>query len=118
VIFFDGYYLPFKPCRPIRYPDGKRINRELIYETDEDYLKVVDFFTQQLNAEGPLLADDNEWRVKKLSDYETLFSCYGVDINLITAETGCIYVYDQDQQVIVETSLIRSEGANTPCHRP
>jgi hypothetical protein len=115
VVFFDGYYLPYKPCRPITYPDGKRITNALIYKTEDDYSKVIDFFTQRLSAKKPLLADINEWRVEKLSDSETLFSCYSVDINFLTTETGCIYVYDQDQQVTIETSLIRSEGANAPC---
>ncbi|CAG1006274.1 hypothetical protein ANRL4_03614 [Anaerolineae bacterium] len=113
-LFFDGYYLPNKPCRPIVYPDGRREPRPFsdVYRVSFD--SVLSFYDQNLHiASSP--RDTDLWRKERLSTTAYLYSCYAADINGLTAESGCIYVHQEDNATRVETRLLRSEGSNTPC---
>ncbi len=116
ILFFDGYYLPFKPCRPISYPDGSKMSKQFSYTVTVAMDTVLSFYDQRLGVQ-PLPADTGQWRREELSDSRHLYSCYGVDINGLSTETGCIYVSKQGEGTHIEGMLLRSEGDNIPCSR-
>lgn len=115
-LFFEGYYLPFKPCRPITYPDGVRTTQQFSYTTTAPLDVVLLFYDQHLDVQ-PWPADRGQWRREELEDSKYLYSCYAGDINGLTTETGCIYVSSEKESPHIEGMLFRSEGGNTPCMR-
>jgi hypothetical protein len=114
--FVDGYYLPFKPCRPITYPEGRKTGQSFSYAATDTLDIVLSFYDQHLEVQ-PWPADTGLWRREELEDSRYLYSCYSVDINGLSTETGCIYVSRQDQGTWIEGMLLRSEGDNLPCPR-
>jgi hypothetical protein len=115
-LFFEGYYLPFKPCRPITYPDGTRTGKHSSYTSTVSLDTVLSFYDQHLDVQ-PWPADTGQWRREKLEGSKYLYSCYAGDINGLTTETGCIYVSGEKERSHIETVLFRSEGGNIPCPR-
>ena len=116
-LFWDGYFLPGKPCRLLTYPDATRTARPFSLVATETIDTVLEFYNEHLSAQPASLADLNEWQVEKLSEGSYLYSCYGTDINLITTETGCIFVSFDDAYTKIVGEFYRSEGSNTPCER-
>lgn len=119
-LFLDGFYLPGKSCRPLNYPDGRRVATPSVVTTLDPMHQVVQFYDQQLAAQ--ILPDDTmlriaegRWVRKKRGDDAYLYVCYGIDINRLTTETGCISVIAAGSQTHVTTELHRSEGGYTPC---
>lgn len=116
-IYWDGYYLPLKPCRPITYPDGEHITREISYTTQDSLKTVSQFFEQRLSprlVEG-LEIENGQWMKMEVDNELTLYWCESVDINRTTGETGCIYVRPEGDKTNIETEFIRFEGANWLC---
>lgn len=113
-IYWDGYYLPFKPCRPIIYPDGQSTGEQLSYSAKVPLDSVILFYDQRLNVR-PYPADTGQWRREQISQSKYLYSCFGVDINWLTAETGCIYVSGDIEITRIETRLLRGEGGSSAC---
>jgi hypothetical protein len=113
-LFFDGYYLPFKPCRPITYPDGTPTTENLSYTTTVALDLVLSFFDQRLDAQ-PFPDDTLYWRKQKLGESKYLYACAAADINGLTTETGCIFVSREGNGTRIETILLRSEGGGPPC---
>lgn len=118
-VWEGGYYLPYKPCRPISYPDGKVVVNEFSYATDEPLNKLLSFYNQRLNAKSALEADVGVWSREELHPTIYLFSCYGVDLNRYTTETGCIYIVNQKEEKkrMVIAKLYWGEGADPQCPR-
>jgi hypothetical protein len=113
----DGYYLPFKPCRPITYPDGQITTEKFSHITTTPLDLVLSFYDQRLKAQPVLEADVGEWRKEVLGDTKYLYVCYGVDINGLTTETGCIHVNKEEKGTHITTTLLRSEGGSMQCPR-
>ena len=116
VLFLEGSYLPFKICRPIGYPDGSRIKlaegKLSVQQTNDS----INFFDDALptHVSTFLGTDLGQWQ-KRQTDANIVYACYGHDINLLTTETGCIYVRAIDGGTRVEYVRFRSEGGHTPC---
>lgn len=115
VLFFEGSYLPNKPCRPMLYPDGTRTTESQNYTVADPIETVLDYYDRRLDAREPSFADTGQWSREQLSNSTIFYSCYGVDINRITTETGCILVSQEASNTRIQTQLWRSEGAHTPC---
>jgi hypothetical protein len=92
-LFWDGYYLPGKSCRPITYPDARRTTKTFFLVTSDPIDKVLQFYNQQLDAQPLYLADTGDWKQEQLSNTKYLFSCYGNDINLLTTESNVEHKY-------------------------
>lgn len=92
---------------------------KFFYTTDEPLNKLLSFYDQRLNAKPALEADVGEWGREELHTDIYLFSCYGVDINRYTTETGCVYVVNQreENKRTVIANLYKGEGANPQCPR-
>lgn len=116
-LFWDGYYLPNKPCRPITYPDAKKTTEVFSITTQDSLVSVLEFYTQNLDTKPIFEADTGDWKMEELSSNRYLFSCYGADINLITTESGCIYVSSNGVYTRIDGNFARSEGSNVPCSR-
>lgn len=114
VLFVDGTYLPNKPCRPITYPDGKRTNGPGMLEAEVPIQTVLAFYDQELSAQIGS-TDFREWSKELREDSSYLYSCYAVDINLLTAETGCIWVTGSQKSTQIKTALLRGEGGSWGC---
>lgn len=127
IIFWDGYYLPNKPCRPISYPDGDKLNEEgeiRRFETQDSVDEVLQFYDQRLDAillKGP---DDVEnwlldrWVRLKLEENSYMYQCLATDINRITQEEGCIYIKEISDGSEVEIIFHRFEEAAFDCNDP
>ena len=116
-LFWDGYYLPKKPCRPITYPDARRTTKTFSITTKDSLETVLEFYTQSLGVKPIFDADTGDWRMERLSDKRYLLSCYGADINGVSTESGCIYVSVDGSHTKIDGDLYRSEGSNIPCRR-
>lgn len=116
ILFVDGRYLPNKPCRPIMYPSESRTTRQFSNTTPTVIEEVLLFYDKTLDVQ-PWPADIGLWRREKLTENSYLYSCYGVDINGLSTETGCIYLYQRDENTHIVGILLRSEGDNLPCPR-
>lgn len=116
-LFWDGYYLPNKPCRPITYPDARRTTEPFSIMSQDSLDSVLEFYNLNLATKPIFEADKGDWKMEKLNDTRYLFSCYGVDINRITTESGCVYVSLEGNYVKIDGDLARSEGSNVPCPR-
>lgn len=116
-IFWDGFYLPYKPCRPIKYPDKEVITSEANYTTPDPVESVLSFYDDTLQAQSPLEAGVGDWGKEQLTESLYLYSCYGVDINRLTTETGCILISNQEEQNKIRALLYLGEGSNQPCPR-
>jgi hypothetical protein len=118
-LFWDGYYLPNKPCRPVTYPDGKVTTTEFSAQTTPDEMEtVLEFFDQRLNAADPSVAIDNQWRKIIQAGSGYLYYCYAADINGISTESGCIYVNSDGKETQIKYMLLRSESGNSTCPQP
>lgn len=113
-LFINGYHLPFKPCRPIIFPNGMQITAQVSYTTTVSLDAVLSFYDQRLDAQ-PFPEDALYWKKEELRDSKYLYYCYAGDINFLTTETGCIYVVREEKSTRIDTMLLRSEGSNTPC---
>lgn len=116
-LFWDGYFLPGKPCRLLTYPNATRTAKPFSLVVPDPINTVLEYYDEHLDPHLAPLADFNEWEVEKLSDASYLYSCYGSDLNLITGETGCIFVSVDGAYTKIVGEFYRSEGSNTPCER-
>lgn len=124
-LFWDGYYLPNKPCRPIEYPTAERINPKPgeVYEylTDNEAEDVIDFFDDELNAtvlseKASLeIRESASWMRKKIDARTYVYQCIASDINGSTAEQSCLYVKEVEQGTLIETVLWRFETTTWAC---
>ena len=117
LVFYDGYFLPVKPCRPIAYPGTKRVTKDLSYTTKDAFETVSAFLDNHLKTKDAPGGDIGDWVKEKIGERNYLYSCYGVDINLLTSESGCIYVRDTGNTTQINILFYRSEGSETPCPR-
>lgn len=115
-LYWDGYYLPNKPCRPITYPDGQTTTTSFSTTTSDSLDAVLQYYDRQLNVQ-PYPGDMGQWIRVEQADSEYLYSCASVDINGLTTETGCVYISSQGEATYIETELLRSEGGNNQCSR-
>lgn len=115
-LYWDGYYLPNKPCRPITYPAGKRTTSDFIYTGTESIETILRFYDEQLDIQ-PYPGDTGQWIRETLPDSRYLYSCFGNDINGMTTETGCIYISSDGMTSRITTDFFRSEGGHIPCAR-
>ena len=120
LIFFEGSLLPFKPCLPISYPDGKQLRKPggewLVQLTEDPSEKVLSFYDEELAAVRSYISgyELGQWKREDSGD-RTYYYCYGRDLNRVTTETGCISVSVTAETTRVETVRYRSEGSNVPC---
>jgi hypothetical protein len=121
-IFWDGYYLPNKPCRPILYPTGieprPSEGQSNFYSTEDSVSEVVQFYDQRLDAIPTLNSDDwvgSRWIRLKLGAASYVYECRSLDINRITKEQGCIYVNETNDGTLVETLFYRYEEETSSC---
>lgn len=114
-IFWDGYYLPMKTCRPITYPEGQRITRTFSVNTQDSTEMVLEFYTNKLNANSASTVEKGKWRMQLLEEDQYLFSCYANDINRITTESGCVYISSEKERTYIVGKFYRSEGSNVQC---
>ncbi len=114
-VFLDGFYLPGKPCRPVRYPDGQRTANAFQCVVNADLADVLAFYDNALDVQ-PRPGDTGLWTRQELAPAVLLYTCYGSDINRLSTETGCITVRRQAQGTVsIEGLLLRSEGSNAQC---
>lgn len=116
-LFFEGSILPNKPCRPLTYPDGSRTTESRDYTVADPMENVLEYYDRQLSVGEVGSSDTGQWSREDVSSSVVLYTCYGVDINRITTETGCIIVSQEASDTRIRTQLWRSEGAHTPCER-
>ena len=119
-LWWDGYYLPNKPCRPITYPTGKiegsGTGRRFAYTSSDPVRSILDFYDKELKAHtGTDYGDTGEWYRSEKENGTYLYSCFGNDINGMTTETGCISVSPSASNTLIEGWLFRSEGGHNPC---
>jgi len=123
IIWWDGYYLPYKYCRPVTYPDGNmnglKEGKWFSTTTTASVNSVMVFYDERLLTGEHSLGDINlgEWHRKELQDGRLLYECVGIDINLLTVETGCIYISKQNEGTYIESWFLRSEGGTITCSR-
>lgn len=117
IIFLDGYYLPFKPCRPVSYPSGEIVIEKFSDITTTSPDSILSFYDENLKPQSPLEANVGQWSKELMGNSKYLYACYGVDINRLTTETGCIYISEEEEGTLIEAILFRSEGGNIPCPR-
>ena len=114
-VCLDGFYLPGKPCRPVRFPDGQRTANAFQYVVDADLADVLAFYDDALDVQ-PRPGDTGLWTRQELAPGDFWYTCYGTDINRLSTETGCITVRRQAQGTVsIEGLLLRSEGNNVQC---
>lgn len=114
IIFLEGSHLPVKPCRPRIYPGGVKTDQHFSLSSSDSLSTVLSFYDETLDIKT-WPADTAQWRKEQLRDLNYLYSCFAVDINKLTTETGCIYISSSDSVVHIEGKLIRSEGSNVAC---
>jgi len=121
IVCWDGYYLPFKYCRPVAYPSsdmtGLVEGKWFTHTTTNDINEVISFYDARLLTGQHQLGNIElgEWRKEHLKDERLLYHCAGTDINLLSTETGCVYISKKDQDTYIESWFFRSEGTHIPC---
>lgn len=100
------------------YPGGERTGKEISYQTGDNFETVLSYFDRTLAVKPIGIADTGDWRKEKMDQETYLYSCYSADINLLTVETGCIYVVSHGQVTDIRSWLLTGEGSNTPCSEP
>jgi hypothetical protein len=115
LVFWDGYYLPNKPCRPISFPEGRRLGGDSSVLSKDTLITVEAFYDKHLAPKPTGVGDIGDWRKDKLTAGGYRYWCFGNDINLLTTETGCIDIREVDAGTVIDYRLRRSEGASAPC---
>jgi hypothetical protein len=113
-LWWDGYYLPYKPCRPLTYPDGKVVT-EATSSTTLISIDTVEKYYDQRLAVKPDQAETGHWRRRNVPNARVFYDCPATDINRLSTETGCIYLWSSDGKTYIQTLLLRSEGGNDQC---
>lgn len=125
LIFFDGYYLPHKPCRPLEFPSLEKISfpkRGEIYEyrTDQSIDEVVEIFDERL--EPVVLLQDHslgvavsDWKRKSLDSRTEVYQCISEDINGIGFEQGCLHIRETSQETLIQMKFGSFETSTFPC---
>jgi len=114
LLFLDGYYLPYKPCRPITYPDAKKTNAEFSHALNVSIDSVLPFFDHHLDIRTAPV-ERGQWQREEVTNSKYVYSCISVDINGLTGETGCIYVVKDEQNTRIHSKLLRWEGGSITC---
>lgn len=117
LVWYDGYFLPHKPCRPINYPDGEnswpKPGQFYFYSINDPVDKVLQFYTDRL-----IKVDEAGifwWELEQLENSKYLYKCTATDLNGLTVETGCIFVRRNQDITLIETILYRSDTVSRPC---
>lgn len=117
-LFIDGYYLPFKPCRPMVYPSGEPMGKgrrdNLV---GDSFVQVVAFYDQRLQ---PTTQKNiiGHWRTTDRRPDIVAYACSAGDINGTTGEQGCMYLLPMAGGTRVITELNVYEGSTVPCQGP
>ncbi len=118
LVFIDGSYLPYKPCRPLRYQTDQRIGEGVTAEATTDTMTdVIGFYDLHLLPKANGIGENGQW-YKHTSSSGISYSCSATDINLLTAETGCIDITKEGSRIAIRTELNRFEGSSLPCQGP
>lgn len=114
-IYLDGFFLPNKPCRLVKYPNTQRTAQPFEYVVTMEIGDILAFYDESLPVKlWP--ANTGLWSRQELSPTAFLYACYGTDINHLSTETGCIYIRQRTEgSVEVTGMLLRSEGSNAQC---
>ncbi|MCC7361579.1 MAG: hypothetical protein IT317_18990 [Anaerolineales bacterium] len=115
LLFWDGYYLPQKPCRPIAYPSGQRLGGDQLADNSDDLQLVETFYDDRLVPKPIDYPNFGVWHKDKLDKGVVRYWCYANDINGLTTETGCIDIKRVNDDTIIKYTLRRSEGGFSPC---
>ena len=117
LIWYDGYFLPHKPCRPISYPNGEKPwlkpGQSYFHSTNDSVDKVLQFYTNRL-----IKVDEDGifwWELEQLEEFKYLYKCAATDLNGLTIESGCIFVSQNEDVTLIETILYRSDTVTRPC---
>ena len=118
-LFVDGYYLPFKPCRPLVYDTNLSSGQgSSTFVTSDKMVNVINFYDQHLKQGSVSSFENGVWRKTDNTADLVAYSCSSVDVNMITAETGCIYIIKEINGVRIVSELTRNEGSSVPCQGP
>jgi hypothetical protein len=96
-------------CAPISYPGEKRVDSVSYevrrYRTEDSFQDVTDFFNRQLDPiPYSQVSDWGIWQVERIDDSQVLYSCTAALENLLQEiESGCIFVKEEPDQVLIET---------------
>ena len=84
--------------------------------SDDAFDQVIRFYDQELPKleRAAETIDFGQWQ-REYSEGGAAYTCYGVDINMLTTETGCIYLSPELAATKIELLRFRSEGGNVPC---
>jgi hypothetical protein len=115
--YWNGYYLPNKPCRPTKYPDGEVISEDSSYLTKQSFAEIVDYYDRSLKPVAVQSANFRQWSKEQLDTNRILYICQAPDTNGLTTETGCIYVGVEPSGTRISLMLMRSEGSTSQCPR-
>lgn len=125
LLFFDGYYLPYKPCRPLEFPSLEKISfpkRSKIYEyrTNQPIDEVVELFDNRLHPlvlsrEQPLGVGVSDWKRKQLNSKIQVYQCISADINGSTLEQGCLYIRKTRHETAIQMMFGSFETSTFSC---
>ena len=127
-LFIDGYYLPYKPCRPLKFPSLEKRplpkwGETYQYRTNQSLDEIVELFDQKLR---PLVLSEEQslgigisaWKRKQIKEGTYVYQCISADINDITLEQGCMYIKESPEGTLIQTRLWVFETANPRCDDP
>lgn len=118
-VFWDGFYLPYKPCRPLVYASGQSSNQaRTTIITSDAFDQVINFYNQHLNPQPAAGFATGVWRQLDTQATFVSYACSSSDINMLTAETGCIFIIKEADKTSIVTELLTSEGSSVPCQGP
>ena len=125
-LYYDGYFLPYKPCRPLEFPSLKvrPFPRQLeIYEYRTN-LSVDEVTALIDNKIDPIVLSEEQylnvvasgvWKRKQQADGTQVYQCISGDINGITIEQGCMYIREASEGTLIQTDLSSFETSTFPC---
>jgi hypothetical protein len=114
MVWWNGYYLPYKSCRPVAYPNGSVVTQDTRSTVSEPIDVVIKYYDQRLSVRSNS-AEFGQWTKEILPESRILYSCAAVDINRLSTETGCIYIQSVGGSTEIQTKLLRGEGGEWPC---
>ncbi len=122
ILIAGSKYLPNQPCRPILFEDGLELRETFepdFHLTLDPIDSIVLFFDQALNpiseSESLSLDDDRGiWIINQVKNDGLIYSCRGKD-TFGTNVKGCIYIYTQDKQNVIESVLYQSAEEVMSC---
>jgi hypothetical protein len=113
-IYVDGSLLPYKPCRPVAYPQSLPGLQHDTATTTDSLDTVKAFYDQRLNIQegsGQL----GVWVRSAIDQSHYSYTCRAIDLNFTTAEAGCITISAEGEGTIITTKHMRAEGSIPVC---